>query len=759
MIRNQSSGGGGGMGPKPGQQQQAGNVQPGRVMIILRDPKFPDDMILEIARQFGAVKGMHRPDNNHQMVFIQFEEPECAGHAIAQMRNYPVFFTADFALRHDREKDTKNNPGGQKNANQHRQNKGGQNNRPFNGPNNNGNYASNSSENESPQKMSLESQMPAFPLGCWNCTKMPNFECQCGAYYCDAICQRTDWPRHKAICMPRLVPISYSNKRMLAEANAFKEFQTASLHSYSNDATSNYGNDQGYQNHQDQNRNKNKQQHQNNKQNKQQNQNYKNQSNRSSEEPAQNNSHFNKKNNENKNKNDNKRSNKNDQKESPKGQPQSVVSPKEDNKVSMLSNKLERLKVARSTVGANKPAVSKVLKSGRFPPEGARVKITATLPSGVVYIYHINGQGGKSEYYELNTKLHIAAQDADPLQQQPKIDDIIFAPFECALFRSKVLATGSEEKITIQYLEFGNSGDVSWKECRSIVDESLKFAPLLTFPVALEGVGIGQLTKPMKEMLISLEHTDDLELMRVDTSPDSDVREVVLRRPKQSETLNMQLMEMRDKEVQQRAEKERQQKEKEKADKEKEQAEKEREKRSAIADPSTYKPVFFDEAIRTKQLEFDKVQRLFIVDASEVFESNIISVITGDDLDQYGQVVDQLTGIGPKDPNPYMPTQEGEVVIVRYEGADWSRALFDIKEGNFLLLDIGSFASIPKENIRRFPPGLSRVVYNNEVEVKNLDALKGMMTDGKPESVHGRMIEAMVNSPDEGIATISIIVK
>lgn len=56
--------------------ESAGNVQPGRVMIVLKESCVPDDVIRDIVDEQGEVKSMHRPANNQQLCFIQYADPE-----------------------------------------------------------------------------------------------------------------------------------------------------------------------------------------------------------------------------------------------------------------------------------------------------------------------------------------------------------------------------------------------------------------------------------------------------------------------------------------------------------------------------------------------------------------------------------------------------------------------------------------------------------------------------------------------------------
>lgn len=119
-----------------------------------------------------------------------------------------------------------------------------------------------------------------------------------------------------------------------------------------------------------------------------------------------------------------------------------------------------------------------------------------------------------------------------------------------------------------------------------------------------------------------------------------------------------------------------------------------------------------------KQLPLGVTKKLIIIDASEVKETRIISVVAADNVEKYAEVLEHCGLAGAKDSNVYKPTQEGEVCLVLHQ-EDWSRALFDISDGSFMLLDVGIIAPVPPSNVRRYPPQLSHVVYNNEVLVES----------------------------------------
>ncbi|XP_058811841.1 uncharacterized protein LOC131676645 [Topomyia yanbarensis] len=699
-------------------------IQPGRLMILLREPTTLDEVILQIAKKYGNIKTLHRPGSNPQLVFVQYQDADCAMEAMEELRNYPVFRNVDLAVKSEKyQKDHDNNGGdysknhsGGKNKGNQRQNQRGHGNN-FNNANGNNDQ---SMENDMSQNLNLF--QPTIYLGCWFCTKMPCFECQCGAYYCDTNCQRSDWAKHKNICMPRLVPISYSNKRMLQEAAA--SMQNSSI------SGSNFSSSSQDMNHQQQQQQPQKKGGKDYNSENQQNQRRNAHNVPKNLIPDQVSKSIQKKEQPQNGLDSNKK----------QGSPKNAT---DSNKISPLENKLQRLKLARSTVKEN------VLQPGPFPRTGSRVKISASLESGVVYIYHDNSQpGDTSDYFQLANRVFKASQDAQPVHDIPKADDVIFAPFMGGYYRGKVLRVKGDQ-LEIQYPDFGNLATISWKQARQITDEDLKWAKYLTLPAMLEGVGT--LTREQKKLLEEYEESVEFELVKVRDMQDSDMKEVVLKQPKETNTLNMRLIELKEKESRERKQRE-EKKKQERAEQERREKEDKQKKDLAakIADPSNYQPVLFDESIETKQLQMDAKQKLLIIDASELLDTRIISVIAFGCIEQYGEVIQDCGLLGPLDPNPYKPTQEGEVCLVLHEN-DWTRALYDISEGNFMLLDVGILASVPMANVRRFPPGLSKVVYNNEVIVENLPVLNAMMIDGKPDSIHGKSIEAWVAASDEGV--------
>ncbi|XP_058450217.1 bromodomain-containing protein DDB_G0270170-like [Malaya genurostris] len=709
-------------------------IQPGRVMILLRDPLIMDDVVMQIAKQYGYIKGLHRPSSNPQLIFVQYQNDECTAEAIEKLRNYPIFLNVDLAVKsekyqHEHENNGGNNArnlggGKQKMNNRQNQRPNDSNLNMSNGNNNNNN---NSMKDSSYHQMDNDSSLnnfyqPEIPLGCWYCTKMPSFECQCGAYYCDTNCQRLDWDKHRSICMPRLVPISYSNKRMLQEATASKQNSSLSGSSYASPSQELNSS----QSHQiprkvgNETSSPGKQQQQQNQRRNAQNNQKKNQSDQGNKSTQ------------------NKLDNSNNQK-SPTAQnsQKNASSPEDSGKLNQLGNKLQRLKLAKS-------AKEGILQPGPFPRTGSRVKISASLASGVVYIYHENSKPGEpSDYLKLANRVYQASKDAQPVDSIPKMDDVIFAPFMGEYYRAKVLQVKGDQ-LEIQYPDFGNMATISWQQARQIADDDLKWTKYLTMPAMLEGVGT--LTGEMKKLLDSFEEIVEFELLKATDMEDSDMKDIVLKRPKETTTLNVELIELKEKEQRQREEK----KSQDRRDKEDQQKKAETEQSAKIADPNNYEPVLFDESIESKQLPLDSKQKLMIIDASDLLETRLISVIGCGYIEEYGAVVQDCGTLGPLDPNPYKPTQEGEVCLVLHEN-DWTRALYDISEGNFMLLDVGILASVPTANVRRFPPGLSRIVYNNEVIVENLAVLKAMMINGKSDSIHGKAIEAWVSASDDGV--------
>lgn len=734
-------------------------IQPGRVMIILRNAMVTNDVVMDIAMQYGPIRDLHRSVSNNQHVFVQYENPECAILALEKLRRYPIFQAVDPALKSERFSNTDANP--QKNQNKNQFHKyqnhnsdtktvhqdGGRSD--FSGNNNsigseNGDRSYTSPDTESsPNPAVLDFYQPEYPLGCWNCTKMPSFECQCGAFYCDNNCQRADWARHKQYCMPRLVPISYSNKRILQEATSKQNTSVpSSQFSQPQQQKANDNRPKNTSGQQQQQQQQQPKQQQQSKQPKQQQQ-------QQFKQPQQN---------QNRNKNYQQKQEQNRSFES-QSQPKEEKIDKDsssvdDNasKVSQLSNRLQRMKL-KSAVNGGGGNVCRVLEAGRFPSEGSNVRITACLPSGVVYICESTGEKGpQTEYQILAARVFKEASKAQPLTEMPAVDDVVFANFMGDYYRAKVLSIKAGEKLEVQYPDFGNIDTVSWKDCRTIADEEVKWAKYLAFPTKLEGVGT--LTSEMQKLMETVVW-EEFGLAAVNSIKASTMKEVVLKRPNQSLTLNMELVELGERERRARQAREEQQKERERREKE-QQAQKKNELQ--VADPKTYKPILFDEYMETKQLPLESQQQLIIIDASELLEMEIISVIMAKDAQQYALAVQDCEAYGLADPNPYRPTEEGEVCLACYEGG-WSRALYDISDNRYMLLDIGIIVSIAPANIRRFPPGLSRVVYNNEVIVENLTPLKQKMENGKPETLQGKTVESWVNKTDDGTSIRVLAVK
>lgn len=731
------------------------NIQPGRVMIVLKDAIVMDDVIREIAQKYGDISGMHRPESNPKLCFVQYANPDNALVAIEKLPEFPLFRDVDHARKSERYQE--NHPNDQnQNQNQKRQQNKQSNQNRNDGRNsgnlkrNDGGFNNRNSDMDSPPRQAPVKTQPEIPLGCWYCTKMPNFECRCGAFYCDIECQRLDWAKHKDICMPRLVPISHSNKLILQEAVASKNSSSISSTPYSPSSPEYSGNNNSNNRNQQQQRQQQQKQQQqqtrynnggndfNNQQQQQQYQRNNQQQNVQNRLAAANGP----------------RQNSQQQQQQQNGHDKAGSSnqQQQQQQVNDAASKLQRMKLNKAGPSSS-PGRKQILEPGRFPAEGSRVKITTSLPSGVLYIYHNNGQhGAQSDFQTLINRLTQAVEsDSRPLQAAPKLDDVVFAPFQDMFYRGKVLAVKGD-KIDVQFPDFGNLDTVAWKKCREITNEEVKWAKYLSFPVTLEGVD-GPLSKEQKQLVEQLEFEEDFELVKADAVGDSDVRLVVLKRERQNATLNMALVERKEKELRQRRQREEQQAAKERMEK----VEQEKKEVAAkIVDPAAYKPFIFDDVITAKQLTADKRHRLCIIDASEVFESGLISVIATEDAAHYAAVVEDCERYGQADPNEYQPTVQGEVCLGRYK-ADWSRVLYDDEE-NSLLLDVGTM--VTPDEFRRFPPGLSRTLYNNEVFVENMPLLEKMMADGKPESIHGNTIDAWVavsDNKEDGPLGIRII--
>lgn len=231
--------------------ESAGNVQPGRVMIVLRETCVPDDVIRDMVDKQGEVKSMHRPANNQQLCFIQYADPDTAARAIEELRSFPLFKAVDPALKSERYQENHPNDQNQKKQqnkqfNQNR-NDGRNNYNNNNFKRNDGGFNNRNGDMDSPPRQASMETQQEVPLGCWYCAKMPNFECQCGAFYCDTGCQRADWSKHKDNCMPRMVPISFSNKMILQQAVASRNASTISSTPYTPSSPEYSGNNQQQQ--------------------------------------------------------------------------------------------------------------------------------------------------------------------------------------------------------------------------------------------------------------------------------------------------------------------------------------------------------------------------------------------------------------------------------------------------------------------------------------------------------------------------------
>lgn len=286
--------------------------------------------------------------------------------------------------------------------------------------------------------------------------------------------------------------------------------------------------------------------------------------------------------------------------------------PQQQQSMNQLGSKLQRLKLAKS---ANK---ERILQPGPFPRTGSRVKISASLPAGIIYIYHNNADNGdSSDYHKLGNRVYHASKNAQTLKQIPRVDDVIFAPFMGGFYRAKVL-TVKEDLLEIQFPDFGNISVMPWKTAKEIADEDLKWAKYLTFPVKLEGIDM--FSKDQKELLDNYEESVEFELVKVNDIHDSEMQEVVLKRLKETVTLNMQLIDLKENLLR---EKKKQEEQKQRSRLEKESMEKQSKDVSPkIPDHNNYAPVLYDVSLKKHSTcleDMNKISRIiaYIYDSDE----------------------------------------------------------------------------------------------------------------------------------------------
>lgn len=67
------------------------HVQPGRVMMVLRDSQVDDELVRQIALQAGPLLNMHRAPTKPHLVFVQYEDSSVTDRAIEMMKRFPTF--------------------------------------------------------------------------------------------------------------------------------------------------------------------------------------------------------------------------------------------------------------------------------------------------------------------------------------------------------------------------------------------------------------------------------------------------------------------------------------------------------------------------------------------------------------------------------------------------------------------------------------------------------------------------------------------
>uniref|UniRef100_A0A182NL69 MYND-type domain-containing protein n=1 Tax=Anopheles dirus TaxID=7168 RepID=A0A182NL69_9DIPT len=406
---------------------------------------------------------------------------------------------------------------------------------------------------------------------------------------------------------------------------------------------------------------------------------------------------------------------------------------------SKMSNLLIRMQA--KTV----PSVKRTIPYSAFPLEGENVKI-AYVAEKQLYVYRsgLEDNGQPNRYITfVKRSIECARNVHGQLTSSPKVDDIVFAPFDGDYYRAVVLSCGGKEiaesaQVTVYYPDFGNTQTVPhWNTLKEIPDPAIKYGNCNTHAVTIDGVPT--FTPAVREFLSGLQETDEFELTKVVNDGDPTVRTVDMRHVQALYMLSEKVREVAMKRVQEVEEA---------SAKGKNDAEK-----LEIPDPATYKPVKLDDLIEY-ELEDDIEHELVIIEASELDgEKAQLAVIRKSESLALSNMLGDCEKYGAHDPNPY-PLQLGSVCLVKYDG-EWCRALaLSIGDSGLVqcyLLDVALIRELDAETTecRRFPAKMGRQLYVVECTVDNPEML-GAGVDS--DSLRGKIIKATVYH-DEAFAT------
>uniref|UniRef100_A0A182LUI0 MYND-type domain-containing protein n=1 Tax=Anopheles culicifacies TaxID=139723 RepID=A0A182LUI0_9DIPT len=346
------------------------------------------------------------------------------------------------------------------------------------------------------------------------------------------------------------------------------------------------------------------------------------------------------------------------------------------------------------------------IRYSTFPSEGECVKISY-VTDRMLYVYRIgeDANSGQNRYLDfVKRSVECSRKVTKMLQTAPKVDDIVFAPFDGDFYRA-VVKSIEDTRVSVFFPDFGNTQSVEWTEMKEIPDKEIQYGMCHTHAVMLAGVPT--FSPLVKAFLSELLELDEFELTKVDEKA---VKTVDMRHVQELYQLSAKVQELakKEQEIQKPVEKE-------------------TVPTVPIEDPGSYVPMLAEEFLEHDVPVEEEVQ-LMIVDASELIKSNQLSLILNSEQDMFGKMMSECERYGNLDPHPYVPECENEALLLHFEGV-WCRAMLAAKgdEPQYYMLDIGIIRTIKeKANCRRYPAGLTRKIFVCECVVENPDMFVGL---------------------------------
>uniref|UniRef100_A0A182HJF8 Uncharacterized protein n=1 Tax=Anopheles arabiensis TaxID=7173 RepID=A0A182HJF8_ANOAR len=380
-----------------------------------------------------------------------------------------------------------------------------------------------------------------------------------------------------------------------------------------------------------------------------------------------------------------------------------------------------------------KTAPKRTIQYATFPLEGENVKISYVSAGGELYVYRTGPEanGQPNRYIELvKRSIECARGVKEMVQAAPKVEDVVFAPFDGDYYRAAVKSVDGSQ-VSVFFPDFGNSLTVEWKQLKDIPDKDIQYGTCYTHAVKIEGVPTPY-TPMVYQFLCTLQELDDFELTKVEDGAGG-------------KTIDMRHV----RELYQLSEKVREVGNKEKMD---EKAKKAAVKQEAvpkmpIPDPASYLPVTADDIIE-HDMQMGPDVELMIVEASELDGLNQLTVILKSDSLEFANMLNECEQRGAADPNPYQPEEENLVFLLQFEGI-WCRALLassQDEEKQYYLLDLGIIRTLSEQpECRRYPAGLTRKMFACECIVDNPEMLRVTnATEDNNVALRGMMLKATV---------------